>query len=158
MGVFSGLKEASATKGGLYLQPGNYTVQVQRCKMQDAWQGNRKWFIVELRVMETDNENAKVGSEPSWMVELPGKYPSLALGNIKAFLHAAYSALAEADDTEAPDEDDIDEDAADDAVGEDNPLAGVFLNAAAFNKKTKEGNDFTRVKWSVPANLEELVG
>jgi len=156
MGAFSGLKEARSTQGGLYLKPGNYTVQVQKVKMQKSQVGNREFFIAELKVVDSDNEEMKANSEPSWLVELPGKYPELALGNVKAFLHAAFSSMAEAEGEEAPDEEDIDEAMATLAVSEDNPLAGVFMSAKAFQKETKSGGEFTRVKWGVPSDIEEL--
>lgn len=162
MGVFSGMKEAKATAGGNYLKPGNYTLQVQKCKMQASQVGSRKFFIVETKVFASQKTDDKieangVDTEPSWLVELPGKYPDLALGNIKAFLHAAYSSMAESAGEDAPDEEDIDEDAADDAISEDNPLVGIFVTAKAFQKETQSGGVFTRVKWGVPDDLKKLV-
>jgi len=150
------MKQARSTQGGLYFLPGNYTIQVLRCKMQESQVGGRQFFIAETKIVKSDNPELKVGSEPGWLVELPGKYPELSLGNIKAFLHAAFSSLAEAEGDDAPEEGDVDESFADLAVGEDNVLAGVFITAKAFQKKTKKGADFTRIKWGVPDDLDEL--
>jgi len=161
MGSFSGLGKAKSTQGGLYLKPGNYLLQILAVKEQASQVGSRKFFIAEMKVIEATKtdptiEPNGVGTEPSWLVELPGKYPDLALGNIKNFLMAAYGFQAEAEGEEAPDEDDIDEDAADAAVTEDNPLMGVFVNAQAFQKKTKAGGDFTRINFTTPPNAAEL--
>ncbi len=161
MGSFSGLGKAKSTQGGLYVRPGNYLFQVLAVKEQASQVGSRKFFIAELKVIEAQKTDKNiepngVDTEPAWLVELPGKYPELALGNIKNFLMAAYGYQAEAEGEDAPGEDDIDEDAADAAVTEDNPLMGVFIRAEAFQKKTKAGGDFTRVNFETPENSAEL--
>ena len=160
MGVFSGLKEAASTQGGNYIQPGNYLLKILRVKMQSSQVGNRQFFVAELRVLEarkTDpgHEPNGVDTEPSWLVELPGQYPSLSLGNIKAFLHAAFSALAKRDGVDPPDEDDIDEGIAEMAVSSENPLVGVEIVAKAFHKKKRDGSLFTRVKWGESGGEEK---
>jgi hypothetical protein len=164
MGVFSGMSGASSTQGGNYLRPGNYVVQIQCCKLQQS-QANtsRSFFVAELKVVESAQvdevikPNAK-DEDTSWLMEVPGKYPELSLGNIKALLKAAYSSLAESQGEEGPEDNEIDEEMTEYAVGEDNPLAGVFVVAKAFHKQKKNSDGvFTRVQWAVPENLDELV-
>ena len=163
MGVFSRIKKVRSTQGGNYIRPGDYLFMVNRVKIIESQApGKDSYYVAELKVLEADKteEDSKPnmpGSEASWLVELPGEYPDLALGNIKAFLTAAYSSLSVQNGDEPLDDDDIDEEAADDAIGEDNPLAGVFLRGKAYHKATKKGGVFTRLNWSVPDDLEELV-
>jgi hypothetical protein len=161
MGSFSGLGKAKSTQGGNYIKPGNYLLQIKAVKEQKSEFGNRKFFIAEVRVVESKKTDPEiepngVDTEPSWLVELPGKYPELALGNIKNFLLAAYGSQAEAEGEDAPGEDDIDEAAAEAAVDEDNPLEGTYIAAQAFQKKTRGGGDFTRINFSIPPNAAEL--
>jgi hypothetical protein len=159
MGLFSKIKEAKSTQGGEYIRPGNYLFQVQRVKVQESQVGSRTFFLAELRTIESeavddDTKPNAVNTDCTYIVELTGDYPDMALGNVKAFLKEAYSSLVAPE--EGPADEDIDEEMADDAIGEENPLAGVFLSCKAFNKPTRKGNDFTRVKWSVPENVTEL--
>lgn len=162
MGYFSGLKEAKSTKGGEYIQPGNYLLEIQKVKIQQSQVGGREFFLVETKVIEaqqTDPDVAPNGinSGPTWLVELPGKFPEVAKGNIKNFLTAAFGFLAIAAGETPPAESDIDDDLGDLAIGEENPLVGAFVVAKAFHKKTKSDTLFTRVDWSTPKNALELV-
>lgn len=162
MGAFSGLRKAKSTKGGNYIQPGNYLFQIKRVKMQQGQVGGKLWFIAELLVLKSeqtvdDIRPNPINTEPSMVVEVSTKdfddmtpKEQLGLGNIKAFLYAAFSALAISEGAKPPEEDDIGEEAADMAVSEDNPLAGVRLSGKAFHKDTQRGGVFTRVNWSVP--------
>lgn len=167
MGVFSNIKKAKATKGGDYIQPGNYLFEIQRVKLQDnQTDENTKWFVVEVKVLEAQQTNDEVkpnavGTEPAWLVEVPknadpekNQKAAMALGNVKAFLESAFGALAVASGETPPDEEDIDGDFADAAVSEDNPLAGTRITANAFYKKTKKNTNFTRVKWGIPDSAE----
>lgn len=140
---------ADPTAGGLYFQPGNYRVQVDRVKMVKSQTNGRDFFTVETTVIESDNEKLGTGMKPSWLVELPGKFPATALGNVKDFLLAGYGYLFKEQGLPLPTKEQIGDKEADEAIGEENPLAGAVLSVSAFNKVTKQGNDFTRVRWSV---------
>lgn len=162
MGMFAGMNSASSTQGGNYIRPGNYLYKINRVKVQESQVGSKSFFVAELEVLAADktDDDVKpngVGENVSMIVEVPGKYPELSFGNIKAFLKAAYGTIAEASGEDGPTDEDIDEEMTEAATSEDNPLAGVFVYAKAFNKLTKQGKDFTRVDWSVPSNLKELL-
>ncbi len=159
MGVFSKIKDARGSRGGLYIKPGNYVVKVMRCRMVDSFKGHTN-FIAELQVVESDVEDLDVGSEPSFVINMEGEYKDLALGNVADFMRAGLGSLADRHGESRPadlDEVDVDEEVADTVTGEDNLLAGVFLTAKAWNHETRKGKDFTRIKWGVPDNLKELV-
>jgi hypothetical protein len=152
MGVFSNINGARGSRG-------NYVVQVLRCKMVESFKKNQT-FIAELRIVETDNEDLSVGQEPSFVINLDGEYPDLALGNVADFMRAGMASLGDQHDESRPediDEVEINEAEADSIAGEDNLLAGVFLTAKAWNHETRKGNDFTRIKWGVPDDVKKFV-
>lgn len=160
MGLFKGMKHARPTAGGNYLKPGDYpALEIQRITTVDSQnpeaQGS-SFYVVELLVLaepkKTDAEidPNPVGSKPSWLVQLPGKFPDLAMGNIKNFLLAAYGSMADLEGNDRPEMDDIDEGLADASCDDDGPLVGYVVACNAFNKKTKRDTNFTRVNWSPP--------
>lgn len=153
------LGDARGTQGGLYFVPGNYIAQIQRCKMIET-RDKDEAFIAEFKVLETDVEDVslKPGAQPSYFVNMDGKFPALSLGNVADLMRAGLASLAEqhGEEHEPQDEIEITDDIADAITEEDNLLAGVFLKVYAFNKPTKEGKPFTRIKWSVPENLKAL--
>ena len=159
MGVFSKIKDAKGSRGGRYIMPGSYVVQVMRCRMVDSFKGNTN-FIAELLVVETDNDDLAVASEPSFVINMNSDYPDLALGNVADFMRAGLASLADQHDEGRPedlDEVEVNEEVADTIAGEDNLLAGVFLTAKAWNHETRKGTDFTRIKWGVPDDVKALV-
>lgn len=164
MGFWDRLEEndfnqARGTQGGLYFKPGNYLVQIQRCKMITTQQ-NHEAFVAEFKVIETDVEdpNLKPGAEPSYFVDMDGKYPELALGNVADITRAGLASLACMHGEEHPPIEQIEltKEVGKAVTGKDNLLAGVYLSVYAFNKPTREGNDFTRFKWRIPENIAEL--
>jgi hypothetical protein len=164
MGVFSNIKNSGGNGGsGLYVSPGKYTFFIKRCKMIEGDFSKKKFFIAELEVVSSqkteDNEPLAAGTEPDYLVDLGGKFPQLSMDNIADFMRVGLASLADAsgeDRPENPDEIDLDEEMADSICEEENLLAGTFINCLAFNKLTREKKDFTRMKWSVPSNLDEL--
>ncbi len=156
---FQNINNAKGSRGGQYIKPGNYTVKVMRCRMVKNYKKNTN-FIAELLVVESDNDELGIGTEPSFVINLDSDYPDLALGNVADFMRAGLASLADQHNETRPsdiDEVPIDEETADAVAGEQNLLAGAFLTAKAWNHETRKGNDFTRIKWGVPENLGELV-
>ncbi len=155
------LNEARGTQGGLYFKPGNYLVQVQYCKMIKTQQQHEA-FVAEFKIVATDQNdpNLQVGAEPSYFVDMDGKYPDLALGNVADFIRAGLVAAShQAGDEAVPSVDDIEltTDIGKAVTGEENLLAGTFLHAYAFNKPTREGKDFTRFRWRIPESTVSLM-
>lgn len=135
MGIFSGIDKATPSEGGVYLLPGQYVVEIVKCK-SGTTRKKLDFFLSELRVLQSSNPERPVGSLCTWFV---GIMPDTgALGNIKRF-------LAIANDVEDADVDDA---GAEMAVSDTNPLAGTLLRADAVNVKTRAGGDFTRVSWA----------
>lgn len=167
MGLWSNIKDqdvnnASGTKGGVYLKASlegsNYTVLVHRCSEKET-RKKVNAFIAELEVVATDNENCPVGYRPSFFVQDNPLYPDMALGNIADFLRAGLASMAQSQGgEEEPDDIELTKAIGEACTGEENLLAGTYLQVYVYNKKTKEKKeDFTHHVWSVPANVAELV-
>jgi hypothetical protein len=164
MGVFSKLKKVRASQSGNWVKPGNYVLQIQRVKVVD---GQGKFFCMEFKVVSSEATEEgvtpnKPGAEVSYLENLqPPKYEDSNFGRIRAALLYAYSSLSVSGGDEPLTDDDISEDIetmANDAIDEENPLGGVFVDCFAFTspKRNSDGN-VTKLKWSVPDNLEELI-
>jgi hypothetical protein len=133
MGIFSGVREAKVTEGGRYIEPGNYIVEIQRCKEGET-RKKVEFFVAECRILESDNSNMKPGEEASWMVTAD---KDATVGNLKHFAMATTGCT----------EDEVDEAGLKEIVSERNPLAGLKMRVYAYNKPTQAGKPFTRVKW-----------
>jgi hypothetical protein len=152
------INNARGTEGGLYLCPGNFTVQILRCKMIET-KDKHEAFVAELNVLKSDTDELKADTQPSYYVDMDGKFPQLSLGNVADFIRAALASMAQQHGEECPPLEEIELTKAlgESVTGVDNLLAGVYLNCFAFNKKTRAGSDFTRTKWSTPDNLTEIL-
>jgi len=159
MGLFKGkgIKGKKASEGGTWILPGNYRVKIKRCLAHRSQKNKAQvFFIANLGIEESDNEERKVGTEMSFSADVTTpEYVDVSLGNINALLYAAFSSMALSKGEEPPGEDDIDDDMADWSISEENPLMGVELDLYAYTIKTKAGNDFTKCKWSVPEDVKE---
>lgn len=135
MGLFTGIKDAKYSEGGIYFLPGNYLVRVDKAKVGKT-RKDVPFFVTETTILESDNPERKRGSSCSWMCM--GDKDAF-LGNVKNFCAIA----TEIDDA------DVDEAGVELIVSEDNPLGGTILRVQATNIKTREGKDFTKVIWKM---------
>ncbi len=154
------INDASSTKGGLYFEPGNYLVQVQCCKMI-VTRNKDNMFVAECIIIKSDSDNKSLqpGAEPAYAVNMDGRFPDLSMGNVADFMRAGLASMAEqvGEEHEEVDKIEIDDDTANSITDEEeNLLSGVFLEVKAWNKPTREGNDFTRVNFRVPGNVQGL--
>jgi hypothetical protein len=158
---FKGAGKKTGSRGGLYLTPGSYVLEVQRCFfIENGFKGNS--YVTELKVLKSTNEKLPLGSMPSYVVNMD-KIPELALGNVADFTRACMASLLDVQEIERPDNlMELDADEVDDTIWESikeaNCLAGAIIAAEAFNVLTKAETDFTRINWSVPEDLQEYVG
>lgn len=145
-------EKASSTQGGLYFKPGNYLVQIQRCKMITT-RDKHEAFIAEFKVHESDNAELPINSEPALYIDMDGKFPESALGDVKEFMEAGLSSLAKQHGVHV---EEATPQLAKAITEEENLLAGAWLSVNAYNKLTKSGGDFTRFKWRTPDNIVQL--
>lgn len=162
---FGGLGEATPSKGGTYIQPGVYLVEVldilRRSSQNPSTDGHRL-FIVELKVRETltameaeydangdvrFGASNKPGTTASVVVNL-SKNRNTSLGNVKAFLMALLN---------------VEEDALDDAgwkaaawhasdpsVPKEQRGVGQILLLTGGKTTTRAQKPFTPLRWARP--------
>ncbi len=153
-GVFDKIREAEASKGGLYFSQGVYEdLEILGVKLIKARSGP-DLFIVETLVIKssggyTDAEIAAdpkrgtidakrkvigAGMKPAWTVKM-----SLdnALGDIKVFTARAFNIP----------ETDVDPAGMAAVISDAQPLKGYHLSAVMFDITTKKGGNFTRADW-----------
>lgn len=135
MGKYSQIKEARTSEGGIYFLPGVYKVQVLRVKEGKTRKGD-DFVVVESKILESSNPERPAGLDVGWMLMLK---QDMAMINLKQFLQAAL------------DEENVTEDDVLEAIGEDNPLAGLELGVQASTIQTRSGNPFTKVTWKKAA-------
>lgn len=138
MGLFSGIKAAKVSEGGDYLKAGIYPeLEIKEFKAGKTRKGD-DFCVVKVKVLKSSGPTASApGSECDWMVMM--KWDG-ALGHIKGFLAAAVC------DGKI---EDVDDAGAEQAIGKDQPLAGLKIAATAHDVTTRAGGTYTKVKWSV---------
>jgi len=150
MGMFKNVKDAKANFGANYEREGNYIMFVRRVKLDKN--RNDEWFVaVEKVAIECINPGAepkphRVGEQCSHLLCNYGKGKDSFLPNYKALIMNVF---------DVP-EDEVDEDACDLVTSDDQPMAGIFLEMQNKNVVTKEGKDFTRIKYIRAIPLSEI--
>lgn len=142
MGLFAGIEEAEVGGGGVYFLPGIYKIEVEKVFAKESRKGDAL-FIVETKILESDNEERVVGSTCSWVVAF--KKHEAGLGNIKGFIAAA-NGIDPTDKVQVKAE--VNQAAVEMACSEDNPLQGIVLPLECNLIKTRQGNPFTLHTWS----------
>lgn len=136
MGLFGGIKNAKASQGGVYFEPGAYRLKVSKIS-QGKTRENRPFFVAEFVILQSNCDKRPIGTSMSWMVMLD-KNLDTGLGNIKAFMAALFNI--------SPDE--VDEAGVEEATSAENPCQGKEVSAVATQIKTRANKDFTRVIYS----------
>lgn len=134
MGLFTGIDKASYSENGVFFVPGNYVVEILKCK-SGTTRKKVDFFLAEARILQSSNPDRPVGSRATWFVSII--LDTSALGNIKNFIAVASDI----------DEKEVDDAGAEMVVSDAQPLNGTILRATAVNLKTRAGKDFTKVSW-----------
>lgn len=90
-GWYDRIQQAKVGGGGAKFLPGNYILVVEDVKEHKG--GNNPafpdvFFIVETKVLQSDNPQLPVGMAASQVIKLNGPFPETALGDVKAFCAA----------------------------------------------------------------------
>ena len=139
-GLFSGIEQAKPSKGGIYFEPGNYLVEIVECKGGKTFM-KRPFFVVETKILESDNANRRPKTNCSWMAMLD--QPS-GLPNVKAFCAVAHGCS----------DDDVDEAGVEHIISAAQPFKGKKMRVQAISIKTRENKDFTKIVWSLAEDLK----
>jgi hypothetical protein len=157
MGIYDGIEGvAPAGKGGQYFQPGKFKVEILAVKQVKSQAGGQIYFIVETKVLESDNPGIPPKAERSQVIDVHKK---MGLPNIKAFVAAASGFDPSQADTVTEEVEVywskmIGEHLSfskicELIVSDANPLAGIVMRLECVNVKTKEKKeDFTKHMWS----------
>lgn len=134
MSYFKGVNQAQTFESGNFFPCANarYKVKVSRCLVKETRKIGAA-FIAELEVLESAHPDMPAGVTGTWLVKLANK--DTAYPNLKQF---ALACLGADGDVEA---------ALDLATGEDQAFAGIELSMETAPHTTKEGKQFTRVKF-----------
>ena len=146
MRQFKGLREAIPGKKGRYVGQGSYDFVIREVKITGRADN---FFCAELGIIACDDavddqgQPFKVGDVATYMVNLAGKYPDMALGDVKAFMLGLDPDL---------DMDQIESSAAE-LVGPGQPAKGVGIHCRAITKPQRDNPDrgFTFCDWSPAA-------
>lgn len=138
MGLFGGIKNAKYSDGGVYILPGVFRLEIQSVIYKKTRKGQDA-FIVEVKVLESNNPERMPGSLCTWMVTLD-KEP--AMGNIKQFVEVLVPGV----NFDARTEQECD-DIITNICSQANPLKGHIARAFGTNITTKANRPFTKVKW-----------
>lgn len=124
-GIFDGLNDAKPSAGGVYFEPGTYTVEVLECKAGTT-RKKVKFFAVDCKILESSNPNRPAGTSASWFVKIEEDTPALA--NIREFLSIAFNVPIE----------EVDEASGEMVIAEQQPLAGTVLALGVVQIITKK--------------------
>lgn len=142
MGIFSNIGNTEAARGrGTFFTRGTYTASVLSCRHVKSRVGTDEFFVVDFTIVESTSPELPRGSTGTWMAKLTGKYPALALADVKAFIMAA------TDSTEA----DVGEAEVTEAVsGDGTLLAGSVVRITVEDVRTKAGASFSKHSFRTP--------
>ncbi len=133
---FEGIEDARVPEGtGNFIREGRYRFKIIRVK-KGANRKKRKFFVVEVEILESTNPERPVGTDTSWMVmnDQDG-----FLENVKGFAMASLGI----DDPKQ-----ITAGICEGIVSASNPLCGEIVRASAVDvDMTTKTGVYTRIRW-----------
>lgn len=163
--VFGGIEKAEVFGGGVKIRAGRHRVRIEELLVHKSRKSAKFFFIVEASVLASEggrpttarelpagqsaprSEPHAIGERITWLVDLS---QASGLANVKGFALALAPDAKDSDVTEAGMLALVNQDP---AAGLVQPAAGLEVEADAIVILTdKKGEDFTRVRWSFPAN------
>lgn len=132
--IFDDFEKVNPASRGMYWSPGLHKIRVLAIKQSDGMKG--KAVIIEAECLESDAEDAKIGSTYAHVIKFT--YPESALGEIKAFLMAAVG-------TDKKEE--ITKTVAEQCFSPEQPLSGVELGLQTWHVATSKGGNFTKHRY-----------
>jgi hypothetical protein len=141
MGIFNNIKNTAAARArGAFFVRGIYLCRVVTCRHVASKVGTDEFFVVDFDVIESNNPELEPGCSATWMAKLTGKFPALALADVKAFIMAATGAA----------EQDVGETEVMDAIdGDGSALSGQVVRVQVEDVVTKSGASFSKHSFRV---------
>ena len=138
---FENIENIVETNSARYLnEPGEYKLRVNSCRHHESTNPTKQgcaYFIAELTVEQSDNENFRKGSKVSFTKELTRNRK--AVEDVMKFMKAA---------TNESDFSNIDEDFVMQVCGHEQLLTDATVNASVYYKVLNNGNNFAVVDFS----------
>lgn len=136
MGIFDKITDTEVSKQGIYFQPGDYIVSIEKCKTIQT-RKNGAAFVVECSILESGNPSRPAGSSCDFMAQVE-RFDS-AMKDVKAFLASAMG-LDPLDPTisQHGHRNHIKPEFVEYVCSDSNPLKGRQLAVHCFSKITKE--------------------
>lgn len=138
---FENIENIVETNTARYLnEPGEYRLKVNTCRHHESTNPTKQgcaYFIAEMTVEESDNENFRKGSRVSFTKELTRNRKSVE--DVMKFMKAA---------TNESDFSNIDEDFVMQVCGHEQLLTDATVNASVYFKVLSSGNNFAVVDFS----------
>jgi len=133
MGMFAGISEVTVRQQNRYVEPGNYTVEIEAVKSGRTKQAEKPYFVVELGVVESDNPEFNAGDTMCWMT-MVREYKKYFLEDVKGFISTTMDC--------APEE--VTEEVVEFVTGDEQPLVGKRLSLRAYEgNNAKSGKTYT---------------
>lgn len=149
--IFSGVRDADASKTGVYFEPDNEWVVLVNSFTQNFTRQKIPNCIVDCKILETTCATARPGTTRSCYIDMT---KDAAPGNIKNFVEAAHESMTgEALRLKQLTQKDSDA-YCDNAVSEKQPFAGVILRLSTKGVLTRAGNPFTVHEWAPVAQKD----
>ena len=159
MSLYSDISEASVSRSGQYFKPGNFLVKIEAVKEQESQKESKIWFIIETKVLESDNPDVKVGGDYSQVIDTTNV---MFLPNVKGFM-AAVSGVEASSETINEEIEKYWEGVMGEYVSfervcelvasEGNPLQGIEIELQCVEIRTKDDRPFTRHIWQTRQGL-----
>lgn len=138
---FENIENIVETNSARYLnEPGEYQLRVNSCRHHESTNPTKQgcaYFIAELTVEKSDNDNFRKGSKVSFTKELTRNRK--AVEDVMKFMKAA---------TNESDFSNIDEDFVMQVCGHEQLLTDATVNASVYYKVLNNGNNFAVVDFS----------
>ncbi|MDP2607268.1 MAG: hypothetical protein Q8S00_32425 [Deltaproteobacteria bacterium] len=163
MGMFAGmnLNQFHGSGGGNYFKDGDFVCRVQSMKVITKRDGHTA-FIAEFEVLESNNDEIKVGSIRSFYVPLSdAQFKETSYGNMVDAMRAATATMmfihgSPTDPMPVVKDVAISDEDADSIIAEDQPLAGAICGVRAYTIITKiKKQQFTKHEFFVPTNARD---
>ena len=134
MGMFAGIEDVQVQKVSRFVEPGNYQGTINAVKYGRTNQEEKPYFVVEVELTESDNEEFREGDLVTWMTMLH-KFKHYFLEEVKDFVASVTKSSPE----------EVTEEVVEFVTGEDQPLSGALISIRSWAETNKKsGKTFTR--------------
>lgn len=146
MGIFDKIKEASVSRDGNFPRIGTYWARIGAVKVTQKFTGEQ-FVAIEMSVVRSLDSSVENPHKPGEdITHLLKVAQEMFLPNMKQFIAASLGC--------SPDE--VGPKEAEHVTSDEQPMAGLVVEFAARNTKTRKNTDFTKIVYKREVPAEEL--